>query len=45
MMKSTSAPRWQVTYLACPGGTSAQCTPRTTSRAEVEVLIWAIRRG
>jgi hypothetical protein len=31
--------------LACPGGTSAQCTPRTTSRLDVELLICAIRSG
>src|SRR4051812_46854070 len=35
---SRIAPRTQVTYLACPGGTSAKCTPRTTPQRETEQL-------
>src|SRR5690625_6299726 len=40
---SSTAPRRQVTYLACDGGTSAKWIPRRTPAAETEVL--ACRRS
>ena len=39
---SRTAPLMQVTYLACPGGTVAKCTPRMTPRRDTEQLACAV---
>src|SRR5665811_2605769 len=44
MTKSMKDPDSAVTYLACEGGTSAKCTPRTVPRDETDTLVWMMSR-
>jgi hypothetical protein len=38
---SSTFPAGQYTYFACPGGTSAKCTPRSDPRADTLWFAWA----
>jgi hypothetical protein len=44
MTKSMNDPDSAVTYLACEGGTSAKCTPRTVPRDDTDMLVWMMSR-
>src|ERR1035437_9361781 len=44
MAKSMNDPDSAVTYLACEGGTSAKCTPRTVPLEDTETLVWMMSR-